>query len=155
MDVRTKQLHPDDWREWRSVRLAALADTPSAFGARLADWIDAPDERWRSRVREVPLNVIAELDGTPVGQVSATSNGSTGAVELISMWVSPAARGAAVGDALIDAVVSWAINQSAGSVELSVKASNSPARRLYERCGFAVGGDGCADDEIRMVRRLH
>ncbi len=36
--------------DWRSVRLAALTDAPGAFGARLQEWVDAPDDRWRDRL---------------------------------------------------------------------------------------------------------
>lgn len=48
---------PDDWREWRTLRLAALRDAPDAS---LADWADAPEERWRARL-EGSHNVLADL----------------------------------------------------------------------------------------------
>jgi hypothetical protein len=59
---------PDDWKVWRELRLAALEEAPYAFGSRLADWVDAPEERWRERL-SVPgaYQVIASLDGTPSG----------------------------------------------------------------------------------------
>lgn len=154
MGVTTRTLSIDDWPEWRALRLEALADAPAAFGSGLADWIDASDERWRSRIRDVPLNVIAMLDGEPVGQVSAMNGSSAGTIELISMFVSSSARGAGVGDALIDAVIAWAVGQEASGVELSVKVSNLPARRLYERNEFLVCGVGDGADEVRMVRTL-
>ena len=151
MVITTKALSIDEWPEWRSLRLAALVDAPGAFGSGLADWSDAPDQRWRSRLRDVPLNVIAHLDGEPVGQVSGTET-ETGVVELISMWVAPHARGVGVGDALIGSVVSWARSRGASRVELDVKKSNDPARRLYERNRFTIVGKGGADDEVRMAR---
>lgn len=154
MSITTKQLSPDDWSEWRSVRLRALADAPAAFGSTLADWIDAADDRWRSRIRDVPLNVIAVVDDEHVGQVSATIKDPAATIELIGMWVSPAARGTGVGDTLIGAVTAWAATQQATAVELSVKAANSPARRLYERNGFSVAGPGDTSDEVRMIRHL-
>ena len=154
MGVTTRALTVDDWQEWRSLRLKALADAPAAFGSGLSEWIDATDERWRSRVRDVALNVIATLDNEPVGQVSAM-NGSSAAVELISMWVAPNARGMGVGDVLIDAIISWSAGQAASSVELSVKTPNLPARHLYERNHLRfVDGIEDGDGEVRMVRRL-
>lgn len=154
MGVTTRTLGIGDWPQWRSLRLEALADAPAAFGSKLCDWIDAPDERWRSRMRDVPLNVIAMLDDEPVGQVSALDGGPAASVELISMWVAPMARSAGVGNVLIDAVISWAASQGASSVELSVKESNRRARRLYERNQFLVDGIGDEADEVRMVRTL-
>lgn len=155
MGVTTRALTVDDWREWRSLRLKPLADAPAAFGSGLSEWIDATDERWRSRVRDVPLNVIATLDNEPVGQVSAMNGSSAESVELISMWVAPNARGMGVGDVLIDAVISWSAGQAASSVELSVKTPNLPARHLYERNQFRlVDGIEDGDGEVRMVRKL-
>jgi ribosomal protein S18 acetylase RimI-like enzyme len=155
MGVTTRALAVDDWREWRSLRLKALADAPAAFGSGLSEWIDATGERWRSRVRDVPLNVIAALDNEPVGQVSAMNGSSAESVELISMWVAPNARGMGVGNVMIDAVISWSAGQGASGVQLSVKASNLPARHLYERNHFRFVDDiEDGDGEVQMVRKL-
>ena len=154
MKVTIRPLNLDDWPQWRSVRLEALADSPAAFGSALADWIDATDDRWRDRIRNVPFNVIALCDDNPVGQVSATIDDPAEAVELISMWVSPTARGEGIGDALIDAVAAWAVSQQARTLTLFVKATNSPARRLYERNQFSPAGAGKDNDVVRMIRPL-
>ena len=68
--IELRVLTPDDWRAWRRLRLAALAEAPYAFGSRLADWQGDGDreERWRARLG-IPgsFNVIAVLDGEPAG----------------------------------------------------------------------------------------
>lgn len=152
MTIKIVRLGTDDWPTWRSVRLAALADAPSAFCSTLADWVDAPDERWRARLRDVPLNLIAKRDGQPVGQVSGTKTPRPDVAELISMWVAPSARGAGVGDALVESVIAWALSEGHRRLELSVKKSNAPARRLYGRHEFTTAGVGDAADEVRMSR---
>lgn len=147
-------LSPDEWRAWRDLRLQALAQDAHAFGSTLEEWQDASDERWQRRLRDVPLNAIAYLDGQPAGLVAATAPDTAGTTDLISMWVAPFARGRGVGDALIQAVVEWAEGQGLQRVALDVVASNGPATALYERNGFSFVDDApdCAKCERRMAR---
>jgi ribosomal protein S18 acetylase RimI-like enzyme len=152
-----RRLTTDDWEIWRDVRLRALAEAPYAFGSTLSYWQGDGDleERWRGRLADVPLNVVALIDHTPIGQVSGTSPDHLGRCELISMWVDPAARGHGVGEALIHQVVEWATSLEVSAVVLSVKERNAHAIALYERAGF-TGADEPADDpsEIRMRHLL-
>jgi len=148
-------LSPDDWRVWRSLRLAALADAPAAFGSTTAEWTGHGDieQRWRARLATVALNVVLTLEDQLAGMVSATALGRDGAVELISLWVAPFARGRGVGDAAIDCVVLWAHAEYGDvPVVLSVKTSNRPAIQLYERHGFADAGPSPDDDSERLMR---
>src|SRR5882762_3516310 len=95
-----RRITAEEWQLWRDVRLRALADAPYAFGSTLAYWQEeGREERWRSRLTEVPLNVLAVAGDSPLGQVSGTAVDSEGRVELISMWVDPSARGVGVGEA--------------------------------------------------------
>ena len=132
-------LTADDWPLWRELRLVALAEAPFAFGSRLADWQGDGDreQRWRDRIG-LPgsYNVVGLLDGRPVGMASGVPADRAAQVELISMWVSPAARGRGVGEALVEDVTRWARAAGAESVRLSVMPGNAAARALYERLGF-------------------
>ncbi len=136
-------LTPGDWVLWRKLRLAALAEAPSAFGSRLSDWQGAGDreERWRARLG-IPgsYNVVAVLDGQLAGMASGVPAGD-GVAELISMWVNPAARGWGVGDQLVEAVERWARQQGAGMLRLAVVQGNENAAALYWRNGFAATGE--------------
>jgi ribosomal protein S18 acetylase RimI-like enzyme len=142
LELRT--LEPDDWPVWRELRLAALAEAPDAFGSTLADWTGAGDreERWRARL-EIPgaRDVVAVLDGHPVGMVTGVPAEEGASAELISMWVSPVARGRGVGDLLIGAVERWAAQRHARTLRLSVMPDNGQAIALYERHGFADIGE--------------
>lgn len=90
---------PDDWQVWRGLRRAALAEAPAVFGSTLAEWSGTGDTepRWRLRLARVALNLVLTEAGQPAGMVSATAPDADGAVELISLWVAPAARGHAWG----------------------------------------------------------
>jgi ribosomal protein S18 acetylase RimI-like enzyme len=139
-------LGPDDWADWRELRLLALRDASGVFGSKLADWQGDGDteQRWRARLDGMH-NVLAHLDGEPAGMVSGMPRGSE--IVLISMWVAPFARGRGVGDALVDAVVRW----SASPLSLKVKEDNAPAVALYRRHGFVDAGPADVG-ERRMVR---
>ncbi len=142
--IELQVLDPDNWRIWRELRLAALAEAPYAFGSRLADWQGDGDreERWRSRLG-IPdsYNLVAVLDGQPVGMASGVPAEQDGVVELISMWVGPAARGRGVGDALMRAVDQWARDRGAKRIELAVVPDNDSATALYLRHGFTLTGE--------------
>jgi ribosomal protein S18 acetylase RimI-like enzyme len=145
-----QMLHADDWPLWRHLRLQALAESPDMYGSTLAEWTGTGDteERWRQRFSTVPLNIVVHCDGEPAGIVGAYEQPG-GAVELISMWVAPAARGRGVGDAAVQAVLDWAGGRD---VVLSVKAHNRPAIALYERNGFVDAGPPPDDAGERLMR---
>ena len=163
MTIELRTLSVDDWREWRSVRLAALTDAPGAFGSRLQEWADAPDDRWRDRL-SIPgaIDLLAvNTDGNvPVGMATGTpSKDRASRAELISMWVDPAVRSRGVATALITAIANWAATIGAATLALSVMPDNVAARRTYERNGFAVSdepGDLLqgGQRELVMVRDL-
>jgi adenylate kinase family enzyme/GNAT superfamily N-acetyltransferase len=157
--LEVRQVGPDAWQEWRSIRLRALAESPQAFTTRLEDWQGAGDtqSRWRDRLHSVPFNVVAYLDGRSVGMVSAGSDPSNRSVELLSLWVAPEERGGGVGDSLVSAVVEWARAHAARSLVLRVIEGNGAAERLYLRHGLrrsGRGGPGPGGPEIEMERSL-
>jgi ribosomal protein S18 acetylase RimI-like enzyme len=131
-----------------------LAEAPYAFGSQLADWqgVGDSEKRWRARL-SIPdsYNIVAVLDGQPVGMASGVPTDDATVAELISMWVSPAARGRGVGDQLITSVVEWARGAGAREVRLSVAEGNDSATALYRRKGFRDTGEsaGLMPDGIR------
>ena len=146
---------PDGWRLWRELRLAALMEAPDAFGSTLREWSGAADteQRWRARLEAVPLNLVVTCDGEPAGMVSAKGPEGDRPVELLSMWVAPACRGRGVGDEAIRRVLAWVSENCPGSdVELSVKAANDHAIRLYERHGFVDAGPSGYGPDERLMR---
>lgn len=149
-------LTPDQWPLWRDLRLRALAEDAYAFGSRIEDWQDADEARWRQRLG-LPgsYNLIAHLDGRPVGMASGVPAQDGSAVELISLWVGPEARGRGVGDALIAAIAQWAKELGARVLRLDVAAGNPRAVALYVRHGFVDNGPSSNDAcERAMVKVL-
>lgn len=156
-EIVLRKIGTDDWKLWRQLRLQALAEAPYAFSSKLDDWQGPRDTetRWRSRLSDVPLNLIAEFRGIAAGIASGTAPNADGSVELISMWVAPFARGRGVGDFLVHAVIEWAREQQACCVALAVYESNERALRLYRRHGFVdTGAIPGAESEIPAERNM-
>lgn len=154
IDIRV--VGPDEWLLWRRLRRAALTEAPEAFGSTLRRWSGAGDseQRWRDRLESVALNLVLNIDGQPAGMVSATDPAPDGAVELISLWVAPHARGHGVGDAAVERVVAWVRERHPDhSIRLSVKQSNQAAQAPYERHRFTYAGPSPDDRNEVLMRR--
>lgn len=161
MTIMVRRIQPDQAHVLRSVRLAALADRPEAFGSTHEREVAFSDELWAARAMEsssgaTSATFLAWKDRTPVGIVAGFRDGDL--VELVSMWTGPEARRRGVGRRLVDAVVGWAGASGATRVELWVTRGNDDAQRLYAAAGFTVTGDhqplasDPCKDELRMVR---
>ena len=147
-DVQVRRAHPDEWAAVRDVRLAALADAPDAFGSTLARERDRGEAEWRSRIALIPW-ILAWHEGRPAGLVAAfpvTHPGPAGPAHpigewhLVSMWVSPSARGSGVAGQLVTAVLEHGRAAGAERVTLWVATGNPRAAAFYRRMGFQPTG---------------
>jgi GNAT superfamily N-acetyltransferase len=155
--VEVRRVAPDDWQTVRRVRLAALADAPSAYLTTLAEAQAYPDQLWQDRIAGNP-HVIATVDGAAVGMAVVIA-GAAGP-EIVGVWVAPPSRGSGVIEALLDAAVAWAKEQGEAALRLWVVDDNHRAERAYARYGFELTGGrqpvpGRPDEtEVEMTYRL-
>lgn len=121
----------------RDVRVAALTDSPAAFGSTLQREHARSVDDWRRWF--TPGVTFLWLDEADAGGglVAAVVDAASHSAELVSMWVRPDLRGQGVGDALTGAAVEWA-QQNGLSLRLYVVEDNAPAVALYVRHGFRV-----------------
>jgi GNAT superfamily N-acetyltransferase len=103
---------------------------------------DRPESFWRARLERQAAATFLAIDGhETVGLVrTSVAPEDVRSAELVSMWVAPNARGEGVGRQLVAAVVEWARNHNATSIQLWVTETNAAARRLCESCGFLLSG---------------
>ena len=93
----------DDWEEYRSVRLAALRESPEAFVATLDEEEAFDEDFWRDRMRRSAA--AGRRAGRPARSASSASvsadDGRRRAkvAELFGLWVRPEARGTGVATA--------------------------------------------------------
>lgn len=134
------RLGPDEGERLRSIRLAALREAPYAFASTLEETRARPPESWSQQLADL-ATFVATADSADTGMVrGGPYEGKPGDAILLSMWVSPTARGKGVGEALIDAVVDWARSEGFGRLLLEVADENAPAIALYDRKGFKPTG---------------
>jgi GNAT superfamily N-acetyltransferase len=145
--LHARVLTADDWPTWRDLRLRSLADSPNAYGSTLEREQAFTEADWRGRVagwtdpdeQVAGPAVLAHADGTPVGMGGGFRD-EPGMLHVVAMWTDPAWRGRGVGRLVLDALRAWA-DERGLTLHLDVEASNTGARRLYERYGFTATGD--------------
>ena len=150
----------DDWQALRDIRLEALRDVPTAFGSAYAREALRDEAHWRDRITRggTFLAFVPEVSAAePAGLIGGYQEDPV-TVELVSMYVRPRVRGRGVGEALVATVIDWAVKRNAAAVHLWVTETNSHARALYERCGFALTGERQplpSDPSIAEVAMAH
>ncbi len=146
---------PGDWSRLRTVRLAALAESPEMFGSTLARELSFDEAEWRRRAAR-PATFLASRDDVDLGMAGAYAFDD--GWSIAGMWLAPPARGTGVVEALVGACESVARQAGATSISLGVMADNPRGRRAYLRLGYAFTGrrehvrDG--RDELFMIKAL-
>jgi GNAT superfamily N-acetyltransferase len=175
--IRVRVVRADEWEPLRDLRLEALREDSEriAFTASFEDAAAQPDEFWKGRARSASEDAgdgaaqrtfVATQDGRWLGTATvliteAGAKDFTGrraasrVADLVAVYVTRAARGAGVIQALMDAASAWAATRGLAELQLYVNAQNPRAQRAYEKSGFTRTGDelrlGDAV-ELRMVR---
>ena len=162
--ISVRRVGPGDAGLYRTIRLAALKDAPSAFGSTHAAEVARPDQEWSERAAagstgSASAMFFAEDAGDIVGLGGGYREAeSDGLVEVVSMWVAPGLRNRGVGRALLEAVITWAEETGGAQVALWVTCGNTPAESLYRSMGFVPTGERQAlpsDPSLLEARMLH
>ncbi len=163
-DINVRPLHEDDWQDYRSVRLAALRESPEAFAATLEEEEAFGEELWRERMRR-SARLIAERAGQEVGVASVgraeSDEGEAG--ELFGLWVSPEARGSGVATRLVRESAQLAAARGQSHLVYWVGTENGRAVAFASGMGFrptdhrrpmGVVSEEDGEEEIAMVLPL-
>jgi ribosomal protein S18 acetylase RimI-like enzyme len=126
-----RRLEPDDWRDFRDIRLRSLADSPDAYGSTLARERAFTEDDWRQRLSG-PVYVV--FDPRPVAIGGIFDNAGT--PHVWGMWTDPAHRGRGHARAILDALI-----PPGTRAQLDVNVSNLGARAAYEHYGFVGTGE--------------
>ncbi len=140
--VVVRRLRSDDVQLFRSVRLAALEDSPDAFGetlegARTANWQARTTDGATLSDRAV---FVAVADDLAVGMVFVKCASAPERAFLGGMWVSPEFRRRGVGRALVQHALAFL--RAAGQVDVSlwVTRGHDQVLTFYRSLGFQDTG---------------
>ncbi|MBX7211329.1 MAG: GNAT family N-acetyltransferase [Verrucomicrobiaceae bacterium] len=149
-----------DWQRVRTLRLAALRDTPDAFGSTFEDEVQRPPEWWIDRLQSSGSTTFIAIEPSESGMAVLGPFHSPPDCGVFAVWVAPEYRGLGVGDALMQSVIDQASCLGVGRLVLHVGRHNLPAQRLYLRHGFSFTGTGSTlppprshilEDELELV----
>lgn len=153
-----------DFDSFRELRLEALKNHPTAFGADYEESAARPNEYWQERLKiekDHEALFFAEHESQLVGMSGIFRGSSKKSRHESTIWgvyIRPQWRGYHISETLVRSCLSWAKEQGLAIVKLAVVTTNRPAIRCYERCGFTIYGkepkallyDGVYYDEYLM-----
>ena len=174
-----RAVRPDEWEHVREFRIEALRDeaAPIAFTATLEQAVAHPDEVWQRRALagsedagpRARQRCLVAVDGdrwcgtltvliTEPEEVSFIGETTSKRIaDVVAVYVTPAARGNGVIQALLDAAAEWALAQRVPKLQLFVHTQNLRAQRAYAKSGFEFTGEATNIDEsheLKMTRPL-
>ena len=150
MRYEIRPVRPDEWRNSRVLRLAALQDeiAPVAFARTHAEESAMSDDEWRRRA-----------SGNGAQQFVAVRNGGADPDDWVGMavvvverpdylsvnavYVLPDVRGSGVAEKLFAAAIAWTWDH-ADRLHLWVHEKNPRAQSFYRRLGFVPTGESMA-----------
>jgi ribosomal protein S18 acetylase RimI-like enzyme len=140
-----RRLVEADWQALRATRLAGLTESPWAFASTLERELGFTEGIWRERLTTGPVaHFGADQPGHGPAEPLAGLIGLLrldGVWDVVSMWVSPQARGSGLAGDLVTAVCDLARAEGATELELWVTLVNDRARAFYAKAGFLATGE--------------
>jgi ribosomal protein S18 acetylase RimI-like enzyme len=140
-----RRIRPDEWREYKRLRLEALQDSPLAFVEQYDESSTKDDQFWRDRAARGAAGdasvLFVALDADEfVGKAGCFPEPDGGA-HVVGVYVTPRRRGTDVAETLVLAAVEWAQQAwSAQRIRLFVAGPNDRATAFYRRLGFVATG---------------
>ncbi len=156
-------LKPEEWMQYKDLRLRALKEDPQAFGSTYEDNSKHPDKYWQQRLEDT-INkntqwlVFANLNGKLVGMAGGFAEKEPDNAHVIAVYVIPEARGKGISKQLMKELIARiTTNKSIKKITVDVNPEQEAAYNLYKNSGFTVTkkyklilGDGKEHDTYQL-----
>ena len=121
----------------RALRLAALKDTPAAFGAKYDDEVNKPISEWSDRLKNTAWCFVV-ADGVDIGllAVDRSEKDRNSDCWLSSWWIKEEFRGKDIAQLMLDWVIKLSKENTWQVIGLGVWPENLRARSAYKKLGF-------------------
>ena len=167
-----RKLTPEDWRQYKIIRLKSLEEAPQAFESSLPEESHFEEHVWRERLEPsdscfclgafLETGEIVAIAGFTQGHKLKTQHKSY----LWGVYVLPNARSFGIATSLIQAILKeFEALSLVSSLQLTVTSNNTQAIDLYKKFGFteyglekdAIRVAGISYDELLMhlVKPIH
>ena len=104
---------------------------------------------------ERPEEEEEQDDGSGEWRLAGHAEDQTLAPILVGMFVDEGMRRCGIGEALVEAIKSWARSGGHDTLHLWVVSTNTPALALYRRCGFVASGRSRPVAHTPALTELH
>ncbi len=151
-----RPLTPDDVAAYRALRLAGIAELPTAFCTTYAAESGLPLARIAERLRITSHQIIfGVFNGEQLIAIAGLRREPIAvAHDKASLWgvyVAPQARGRGAGRQLVQAAIAHACAiPELGRVRLAVAQDNHAALTLYLGCGFTLADSPAPDGMLQL-----
>ena len=121
----------------RALRLAALKDTPDAFGAKYEDEVEKPILDWQNRLKNTHWCFVV-ADGVDVGllAVDRAEKDRNSDCWLSSWWIHQDHRGSGIPKLMLNWLEQLCIEKKWEKIGLGVWPDNLRAISAYKKLGF-------------------
>lgn len=169
MAIEIRKPKPDEWQQFKNLRLKSLQDYPLAFASSYEEQLDKSDEEWKSYMlasdsEKDSVMICAFENDEMIGCVSAIWNNRikvAHVASIVGMFVYSNQQNKGIGFKLITSILEYLHAKGRfHKAKLDVVSTNLPAYNLYNKVGFVEAGtlhselflDGSYYDLVEMER---
>jgi ribosomal protein S18 acetylase RimI-like enzyme len=145
-EIKIRESNPTDVVPFRELRLQALQESPTAFGADYQRTLSQGTPYWEdmlARHSDESTIFLAWHEESLVGMTGIARGGSPKTRHSATVWgvyIRPEWRGLHIAEELIRACLQWGRDRKIVAARLGVTTTNASAIRCYERAGFRITG---------------